>query len=69
MARRNAAATKVEAVEPAAVNEVRAWLLEQSTLPEGVTVAARGRLSAQAKAHFTEATGRPVAAPQVSAAE
>lgn len=62
MARR--AAAKVETAEPAAVNEVRAWLLEQSELPEGVSVAQRGRLSAQAKEYFTSSTGRPVAVPE-----
>lgn len=51
--------------------EVRAYLLEQSELPEGVTVGARGRLSAAAKAHFTTATGRPIveAEPVAVAAE
>jgi hypothetical protein len=67
MARR-AAAKNVD-VTPASAQEVRAWLLEQSELPEGVTVASRGRLSSAARAHFTEATGRPIAEREVAAAE
>lgn len=48
-------------VEPATAREAREYLLEnQDSLPEGVTVGTRGRLSAAAKAHFTEATGRPI---------
>lgn len=52
--------------EVAAPREVREWLLSQATLPEGVTVGARGRLSTAAKDHFTAVTGREVAAPQTS---
>jgi hypothetical protein len=49
---------------PAATpREVRAFLLEnQDSLPEGVTVGARGRLSAAAKQHFTDSTGREIVA-------
>lgn len=67
MARR--AAAKTVEVTPASPQEVRAWLLEQSTLPEGVTVAARGRLSSAAKAHFTESTGRPIGAQETVSAD
>lgn len=62
------ASTKVVA-EPATPREVRVWLLEQSELPEGVTVAQRGRLSSGAKEYFTNSTGRPVAVAEVAAAE
>lgn len=56
--------TKVIAQEPATPREVRAYLLENTAnLPDGVTVAARGRLSAAAKEHFTSATGRPIVDP------
>lgn len=54
----------------ASPREVRAWLLENSeTLPEGVTVGQRGRLSQPAKDHFTAATGREVASPTAAVAE
>lgn len=47
--------------EPATPREVREYLLENSAnLPDGVKVAGRGRLSAAAKSHFTEATGRSI---------
>lgn len=54
------------AQEVAAPREVREWLLAQDTLPEGVVVGTRGRLSTAAKDHFTAVTGREVAAPQTS---
>lgn len=43
--------------------EVRAFLLEQSDLPEGVTVGARGRLSKPARELFTARTGREIVEP------
>lgn len=60
--------TAVQA-DPASPREVRAYLLENSdSLPEGVTVGARGRLSAAAKQHFTDKTGRPIVEPTVAVA-
>lgn len=57
MARRKAAVV----VEPATAAEARAYLLEnQASLPEGVTVGARGRLSQAARDHFTAKTGREI---------
>lgn len=54
----------------ASPREVRAFLLENSDrLPEGVTVGSRGRLSKEAKAFFTQETGREVVAPQTASAE
>lgn len=55
-------------VSPASPQEVREYL-SNTTLPEGVTVAARGRLSTRAKEYFTEQTGRPVAVIERAAAE
>ena len=53
----------------ASPREVRAYLLEnQGRLPEGVTVGQRGRLSKEAKAFYTEQTGREVAAPTTAVA-
>lgn len=53
--------TKVLAQEPATPREVREYLLANSaSLPEGVTVGARGRLSTAARSHYTEATGRGI---------
>lgn len=53
--------------EVAQPREVRAFLLENTDrLPEGVTVGQRGRLSKEAKAFYTEQTGREVAAPVVA---
>lgn len=53
--------TKVLAQEPAVPREVREYLLANSaSLPDGVTVASRGRLSAAAKTYFTESTGRSI---------
>jgi len=49
--------------------EVRAWLLAQDELPEGVTVGARGRLSTAAKNHFTAKTGQEIVVPEAPAAE
>jgi hypothetical protein len=46
--------------EKATPREVRAFLLEQAELPEGVTVGARGRLSAAAKEYFVTQTGREI---------
>lgn len=54
---------------PATAREVRAFLLEQSELPDGVTVGARGRLSTAAKEHFTAQTGREIVEPTAVAAE
>jgi len=55
---------------PAATpREVRAFLLEQAELPEGVTVGARGRLSAAAKEHFTKSTGREIVVAETVSAE
>lgn len=64
MARKSAVAQP-----PATPREVREWLLEQDELPEGVTVGARGRLSAAAKGHFTSSTGREIVVPEAPAAE
>jgi hypothetical protein len=47
----------------ATAREAREWLLNQPSLPEGVTVGVRGRLSKQAKEHFTANTGQEVASP------
>jgi hypothetical protein len=48
----------------ASPREVRAYLLEnQASLPEGVTVGQRGRLSKEAKTFFTQQTGQEVASP------
>lgn len=52
----------------AAPREVRAFLLEQAELPEGVTVGQRGRLSKEAKQYFTSQTGREVAEPVTASA-
>lgn len=52
----------------ASPREVRAFLLEQGELPEGVTVGQRGRLSNKAKEFFTSLTGREVAEPTAAAA-
>lgn len=53
--------TKVIAQEPATPREVREYLLANSAnLPEGVSVATRGRLSAAAREHFTTETGRSI---------
>ena len=50
--------------------EVRAYLLEhQAELPEGVTVGARGRLSAPAKEFFTSRTGRDIVVAETVSAE
>lgn len=65
MARRAAVAAQPEATP----REVRSWLLEQSELPEGVTVGARGRLSSAAKEHFTASTGRGIVVAEAPAAE
>lgn len=46
--------------EKATPREVRAFLLEQVELPEGVTVGQRGRLSTAAKEYFTAQTGREI---------
>lgn len=60
-AKRGRAKTKVLAQEPATPREVREYLLANSaSLPEGVTVASRGRLSAAAKTYFTDSTGRGI---------
>lgn len=54
----------------ASPREVRAYLLEnQSNLPEGVTVGQRGRLSKEAKAFFTQQTGREVVSPAAVSAD
>jgi hypothetical protein len=45
--------------DPATPREVREYLLSAS-LPAGVTVGARGRLSQSAKDFFTAQTGRPI---------
>jgi hypothetical protein len=48
----------------ASPREVRAFLLQnQGSLPEGVTVGQRGRLSKEAKAYFTSQTGQEVVSP------
>lgn len=47
----------------ASPREVRAFLLSQPTLPEGVTVGQRGRLSTAAKDYFTAQTGQEVVSP------
>jgi len=53
----------------ASPREVRAFLLENSEqLPEGVTVGQRGRISKEAKAFYTERTGREVASPTAAVA-
>lgn len=49
--------------QSATPREVRAFLLEQGELPEGVTVGARGRLSKPAKEFFTARTGREIVEP------
>lgn len=52
--------------------EARQWLQnedEQGRLPEGVTVGVRGRLSKEAKSHFTNSTGNEVAAPVATSSE
>lgn len=49
--------------------EVRAYLLENSaSLPEGVVVGQRGRLSKEAKAFFTQQTGQEIAEPATASA-
>ena len=54
----------------ASPREVRAFLLEnQGSLPEGVTVGQRGRLSKEAKSFYTEQTGREVASPTAAVTE
>lgn len=59
--KRSRGKTKVLAQEPATPREVREYLLANSAgLPEGVSVASRGRLSAAAKEHFTAQTGRTI---------
>jgi hypothetical protein len=50
----------------ASPREVRAFLLEQNDLPEGVAVGQRGRLSKEAKQYFTNQTGREVAEPNAA---
>jgi hypothetical protein len=65
MARRAAVAAKPDATP----REVRTWLLEQDELPEGVTVGARGRLSAAAKDYFTAQTGQGIVVAEAPAAE
>lgn len=52
-----------QATTQATAREAREWLLSQETLPEGVTVGVRGRLSKSAKDHFTANTGQVVASP------
>lgn len=47
----------------ASPREVRAFLLAQPALPEGVTVGQRGRLSTAAKDYFTAQTGQEVVSP------
>jgi hypothetical protein len=47
----------------ATAREAREWLLSQDSLPEGVTVGVRGRLSKAAKDHFAAQTGQVVASP------
>lgn len=60
-AKRTRNKTKVLAQEPATPREVREYLLANSAgLPEGVSVASRGRLSAAAREHFTTETGRSI---------
>lgn len=57
----------------ASAREARNWLLaeqENGRLPENVTVGVRGRLSKDAKDHFTAQTGQEVeAAPVAVSAE
>ena len=50
----------------ASPREVRAFLLAQPELPEGVTVGQRGRLSREAKQYFTDRTGQEVAEPSAA---
>jgi len=60
-------ATQNEAATP---REVRAYLLENvSSLPDGVTVGARGRLSAAAKEFYTVQTGREILVAETVSAE
>ncbi len=63
---RKARATRAKAApvsaEPATPREVREYLLSAS-LPDGVTVGARGRISQPAKDFFTASTGRPIVSP------
>lgn len=49
--------------------EVRAFLLEQNDLPEGVVVGQRGRLSRAAKDEYRNRTGREIAEPVTASAE
>ena len=57
----DAAQAEVQDDNRANASEVRAWLQSNpDALPEGVTVGARGRLSAKAREAFTAATGREV---------
>ncbi len=56
----------------ATAREARQWLLNEDAegrLPEGVTVGVRGRLSKQAKEHFTAKTGDTVTEPVAASAE
>jgi len=53
----------------ASPREVRAFLLAQDNLPEGVTVGQRGRLSQEAKAYFTAQTGQEVVSPARATSE
>ena len=66
-----ARAVKVKSGPPASAREVRAYLLEQdpASLPEGVSVGARGRLSTAAKEYFTNETGREILVPETVSAE
>lgn len=64
-----ARAAKPKGGPAATPREVRAFLLEQAELPEGVTVGARGRLSAAAKEYFTTSTGREIVVAETASAE
>lgn len=51
----------------ATAREVREWFLNQDSVPEGLSVGARGRLSTAVKDYFTAQTGREVVETNVTA--
>lgn len=58
MARRTTAAKAAKTVEPVTVDVARKWLVDnQDKLPEGVTVAAKGKLRAAAREYYEANVG------------